>query len=153
MLNANENFSQERFWLVKFAPFRTAWQDIVRRGIFTLRGVRNHQARNYLRAMRSGDAVFYYHSQQELAIVGIMEVTREAYTDPTNNDPRWFTCDFHPLLTLPHPVSLAEIKTVPLLANIPLVRQPRLSVMPLTKEEALAIKQLASLKNCKENAK
>lgn len=142
MQNANENFSQERFWLVKFAPFRTSWSEIVRRGIFTLRGVRNPQARNYIADMRVHDPVLFYHSQQELKIVGLMEVIREAYPDPTSLQRQWLTCDFTPVQTLPHPITLAEIKTNPALKTLLLVHQPRLSVMPVTPtefEEILAI--------------
>ena len=84
----------EQYWLVKFAPFRTSWSEIVRRGTFTLRGVRNAQARNTLAAIRKGDPVLFYHSQQELAIVGVMEATREAYLDPTSTDSQWLTCYF-----------------------------------------------------------
>ena len=121
-----------RYFLVKFAPFRTSWADIVRRGTFTLRGVRSRQARNNLAAMRSGDPVLFYHSQQELSIVGLMEVTRESYPDPTSIDPQWLTCDFRPVRTLTQPIPLTEIKTNPALKELPLVRQPRLSVMPVT---------------------
>jgi predicted RNA-binding protein with PUA-like domain len=122
-------------WLVKFAPFRTSWQEIVRRGTFTLRGVRSHAARKQLAGMRLGDAVLFYHSQQELAVVGVMEVTREAYPDPTSADLRWLTCDFAPVKTLPHPVPLEAIKADSRLSALPLVRQPRLAVMPLTAEQ------------------
>lgn len=125
----------DQIWLVKFAPFRTSWTDIVRRGTFTMRGVRNPQARNNLAAMKCDDLVLYYHSQQELAIVGIMKVKREAYPDPTSSDPQWLTCDFCPVLSLPRPVTLKEIKDSPQLVNMPLVKQPRLSVMPVSKEE------------------
>jgi len=128
-----------QIWLVKFAPFRTSWTDIVRRGTFTMRGVRNRQARNNLAAMKIDDLVLYYHSQQELAVVGIMKVTKEAYTDPTSSDPQWLTCDFSPVLTLKKPVTLAEIKEIPELAELPLVKQPRLAVMPVTKEENEAL--------------
>jgi len=133
-----------RMWLIKFAPFRTSWTDIVRRGTFTLRGVRNAQARNYLAAMRKGDQVFFYHSQQQLAIVGIMEVTREAYPDQTSSDPQWLTCDFQPVLTLSKPVTLSEIREEPTLAKLLLIRQPRLAVMPVTKEESMDIKRLSA---------
>lgn len=120
------------FWLVKFAPFRTSWAEIVRQGSFTLRGVRSPAARNYLSAMRAGDEVLFYHSQQELAVVGIMAVTREAYPDPTSADPQWLTCDFAPMKTLAHPVTLEDIKADARLAEMALVRQPRLAVMPVT---------------------
>ena len=137
-MSQQKNHSTEkngRYWLVKFAPFRTSWTEIVRRGTFTLRGVRSREARNNLAAMRIGDPVLFYHSQQELAIVGLMEVTRESYPDPTSTDPQWLTCDFRPVRTLSYPIPLAEIKSTPILKELPLVRQPRLSVMPITKPE------------------
>src|SRR5437763_1316665 len=90
-----------RHWIVKFAPFRTSWSEIVRHGNFTLRGVRSLQARRNLSGMSLGDLAFFYHSQQEQAIVGVMVVTRTAYPDPTSSDSRWLTCDFRPIRTLP----------------------------------------------------
>ena len=110
-------------WLVKFAPFRTSWAEIVKCGKFTLRGVRSPAARKHLMEMRLGDAVLFYHSQQELAIVGVMEVTREAYPDPTSSDPQWLTCDFAPVKTLVRPVALDTIKTDSRLSTIALVRE------------------------------
>lgn len=130
-------------WLVKFAPFRTSWQEIVRRGTFTLRGVRNRQARNNLAAMRKDDPVLFYHSQQEHTVVGIMKVIREAYPDPTSNNSQWLTCDFIPDITLSRAVSLSEIKNDPALKSIALIRQPRLAVMPLAKDEFETIMQMA----------
>ena len=124
-----------RCWLIKFAPFRTSWTEIVRRGTFTLRGVRSPNARKHLSDMRLGDIVLFYHSQQELAVVGVMEVTREAYPDPVSANPRWLTCDFIPVRSLPRPVSLGKIKSTPHLSALALVRQPRLSVMSLTANE------------------
>jgi predicted RNA-binding protein with PUA-like domain len=124
-----------RHWLVKFAPFRTSWAEIVRRGSFTLRGVRSPAARNHLSEMRTGDAVLFYHSQQELAVVGIMKVTLEAYPDPTSADSRWLTCDFAPVKSMVRPVSLDKIKSDSRLAAIALVRQPRLAVMPVAEAE------------------
>lgn len=123
---------KKNFWLVKFAPFRTAWPEIVRRGTFTPRGIRSPEARNNLKVMRKGDQVLFYQSQRNQAVVGLLEVSRTAYPDPTSTDPQWLTCDFCPVRTLPRPVSLAEIKADPSLADIPLIRQPRLAVMPLT---------------------
>jgi predicted RNA-binding protein with PUA-like domain len=121
-----------RFWLIKFAPFRTAWPEIVRRGLFTPRGIRSPEARNNLKAMKKGDQVLFYQSQRNQAVVGILEVVRTAYSDPTGTDPQWLTCDFRPVRTLPRPVPLSEIKADPSLTDIPLIRQPRLAVMPLT---------------------
>jgi predicted RNA-binding protein with PUA-like domain len=118
-------------WLVKFAPFRTSWAEIVRRGSFTLRGVRSRAARKHLSEMRTGDEVLFYHSQQELAVMGLMEVVRPAYPDPTSLDPAWLTCDFRPVRSFSHPVPLAAIKADNRLSSLPLVRQPRLAVMPV----------------------
>jgi predicted RNA-binding protein with PUA-like domain len=132
------------FWLVKFAPFRTSWAEIVRRGTFTMRGVRNRQARNNLAAMRKDDLVLYYHSQQELAVVGIMKVLREAYPDPTSNDSQWLTCDFSPEGTLSRPVALSEIKKEACLKNLALIRQPRLAVMQIAKDEFETITQMST---------
>jgi len=134
--NANKNF-----WMVKFAPFRTSWSAIVRAGTFTLRGVRSPVARNNLAAMRLGDAVLFYHSQEQRAVVGLMEVTREAYPDPTSADPRWLTCDFAPLKTLPSPVTLAELKADSRLAALALLRQPRLAVMSVSEDEFQIIRE------------
>lgn len=112
-----------------------------------MRGVRNRQARNNLAAMRKDDLVLYYHSQQELAVVGIMKVLREAYPDPTSKDPQWLTCDFEPITTLRCPAKLCEIKECPALLNIRLIRQPRLAVMQLTKEEFEAIVRMAEARH------
>jgi len=136
--------SNRRFWLVKFAPFRTPWTEIVKRGRFTLRGVRSAAARKHLSDMRLGDAVLFYHSQQDLAVVGVLEVVREAYADPTSADPQWLTCDFAPVKTLSHPVSLEAIKADARLATLALVRQPRLAVMPVTEAEFKIIVAIAS---------
>lgn len=126
---------EKRFWLIKFAPFRTPWAEIVKRGSFTLRGVRSPAARSNLFKMRLGDTVLYYHSQEELAVVGVLEVAREAYPDPTCADAQWLTCDFVPMKTLEHPVSLVAIKADQRLLTLAVVRQPRLSVMPVTEEQ------------------
>ena len=119
-------------WLIKFAPFRTSWSEIVAHGNFTLRGIRSPEARKYLSAMRMGDLVLFYQSQQNQAVVGLLEVTREAYPDPTGSDPQWLTCDFKPLRTLPSPITLETIKGTPVLSDLSLIRRPRLAVMPVT---------------------
>jgi predicted RNA-binding protein with PUA-like domain len=94
--------------------------------------------------MRLGDQVLYYHSQQELAVVGIMEVTREAYPDPTSTAPQWLTCDFIPTQTLVNPVTLGQIKSEPRLTTLTLIRQPRLAVMPITEQEFHIILKLSN---------
>ena len=124
-----------RHWLIKFAPFRTAWSDIVRSGIFTLRGIRSTEARKHLAAMRLSDQVLFYQSQQEQAIVGLLEVTREAYPDHTSADPQWLTCDFAPVRTLLKPVPLCDLRKHEDLSDLPLLRQPRLAVMPVSEVE------------------
>lgn len=134
-----------RHWLIKFAPFRTSWEEIIKRGIFTLRGVRSPQACKHLADMRRGDSVLFYRSQQHQAIMGIMEVSREAYPDPTSTDPRWLTCDFVPVRPLDRPVSLAEIKQTAAWRNIALIRQPRLSVMSIAEAEFTSILTLEAL--------
>ncbi|MEN8159714.1 MAG: EVE domain-containing protein [Myxococcota bacterium] len=96
-------------------------------------GVRNAQARNNLAAMKVGDQVLYYHSNEGKDVVGIAKVTKPAYHDPTTEDERWVVVDLVPVKPLPHPVTLAEIKADPALAKIPLVTQSRLSVMPIPK--------------------
>lgn len=131
-------------WLVKFAPFRTPWAEIIRRGTFALRGVRSTIACKNLSQMRLGELVLYYHSQQERTVVGVMEVTRTAYPDPTSSDPRWLTCDFAPVQSLPVSVPLARIKREPALAAFPVLRQPHVAVLPLTVFEFLAVLRLAS---------
>ncbi len=124
-----------RRWLIKFAPFRNSWSEIVARGTFTPRGIRSAQARKHLAEMRRGDSVLFYQSQQQQAIVGEMEVIREAYPDPTSADPQWITCDFVPIKSLSSPVTLQEIRRQPTLSALALLKQPRLSVMPLSELE------------------
>jgi predicted RNA-binding protein with PUA-like domain len=130
-------------WLIKFAAFRTSWTEIVARGGFTPRGIRSPEARKHLSAMRLGDLVLFYQSQQNQAVVGLLKVTREAYPDPTGSDPQWLTCDFKPLRTLPSPITLETIKGTPILSEIPLIRRPRLAVMPVTPTDFEVLQSLA----------
>lgn len=120
-----------RHWLAKSEPVKYAWDDLVRDGTTCWDGVRNAQARNNLAAMRRGDLVLYYHSNEGKEIVGVAKVTREAYPDPTTDDERWVVVDLAPRKPLKQPVTLAEIKADPQLAGIPLVKQSRLSVQPI----------------------
>lgn len=120
------------YWLVKQEPGEYAWADLAREGKTAWTGVRNFQARNHLRAMRPGDQVLFYHSGDEKQIVGIAWVTRAAYPDPTATEGDWSAVDMSPIKRLPRPVALTEIKTDPLLRTLPLVRQSRLSVCPVT---------------------
>lgn len=134
---------EPRYWIVKFAPFRTSWGEIVRRGTFTLRGVRSAEARRNLSRMAVGDLVFFYHSQKEQAIVGLMAVARSAYPDPTSSDPHWLTCDFTPVRTLARAVPLSELRADVRLSQISLVRQPRLAVSSIDRGVFNAILQRA----------
>ncbi len=130
------------YWLIKFAPFRTSWQEIVQQGQFTLRGVRSREARKHLRGMAVGDPVLFYRSQKDPAIMGFLEITRAAYPDPTSDDPQWVTCDFQPVKSIPEPITLKSLRAVPGLKNFSLLRQPRLSVMPVKQKEWTLIKVL-----------
>ena len=134
-MNDSEEMTTKNHWQIKFAPFRTSRTEIIQQGKFTLRGVRSPTARKHLAAMLLGDQVLYYHSQKELAVVGVMKVGREAYPDPTSADPQWLTCDFTPLKTLPRPVTLVELKADSRLATLALLNQPRLAVIPVDPEQ------------------
>lgn len=123
------------YWLVKSEPFKYSWQDLLKDGSTYWDGVRNYQARNNLEKMKKGDYVLFYHSNKGLEVVGITEVTREHYQDPTTDDERWVVVDLRPVKTLKKPVPLKEIKKNPKLRNIALIKQSRLSVMPLRKKE------------------
>ncbi|HML95081.1 MAG TPA: EVE domain-containing protein [Thermodesulfobacteriota bacterium] len=123
------------YWLVKSEPSAYSWDDLVRDGRTDWTGVRNYQARNNLKSMKKGDLLLYYHSNVGLAIVGIAKVIREAYQDPTTGDDRWVAVDIEPVKPLKNPVALADIKKEKGLGNIALVKQGRLSVVPVTKDE------------------
>lgn len=123
----------KRYWLVKQEPSAYSWTDFVADGSTNWTGVRNFQARNNLRAMRKGDAVLFYHSVTDKAAIGIAEVVREAYRDPTAKEGDWSAVDIRPLKALNQPVSLEQIKTEPRLRNIPLLKNSRLSVQSLEK--------------------
>jgi len=118
-------------WLVKSEPDAYSWEDLVREGRTCWDGVRNAEARANLARMRLGDPVLVYHSVRERRVVGIARVARESYPDPTSDEARWLAVDLTPERPLERPVSLAQIKGEPELAGIALVRQPRLSVVPL----------------------
>ena len=132
------------FWLVKQEPSSYSWSDFVADGETSWTGVRNFAARNNLRKMQKGDEVFFYHSGDEKAVVGIAKVTRTAYADPTAKEGDWSTADIAAVKALRRPVTLREIKGNPQLKRIPLVRQPRLSVMPLSEAEFREIAKMAS---------
>ncbi|HZX15233.1 MAG TPA: EVE domain-containing protein, partial [Thermodesulfobacteriota bacterium] len=112
-----------------------SWEMFLKNGSTYWDGVRNYQARNNLKNIKKGDLVLFYHSNEGLEVVGIAKVIKEAYQDPTTNDQRWVVVDLEPVETLKKPVPLDEIKKDKRLKNIALIKQSRLSVMPLTKEE------------------
>ena len=123
------------FWLLKSEPSTWSWEDQVKAGVEMWDGVRNYQARNNLMSMKKKDLCFFYHSVSEKLIVGIVEVVKEYYTDPTDKSGRFVVVDVKAKKKLKKPVSLEEIKLTPKLSNIILIKQSRLSVMPLTKNE------------------
>ena len=123
------------YWLMKSEPHKYSWNQFLKDGRTCWDGVRNYQARNNLQAMKTGDAVLFYHSNEGLAVVGVAQVVKEAYPDPTTDDPRWVAVDIEPVEPLTLPVSLSDIKKDRRLQHIALVKQGRLSVMPLTKQE------------------
>jgi predicted RNA-binding protein with PUA-like domain len=132
-----------QYWMVKQEPTAYAWSEFVKDGRAVWSGVRNFAARLNLRAMKKGDRVFYYHSVVGKEVVGIAEVAREAYPDPTAEEGDWSCVDLVPVKPLPNPVSLATIKDNPKLKDIKLVKQTRLSVMPVTPAEFAEIERLA----------
>jgi predicted RNA-binding protein with PUA-like domain len=131
------------YWLVKQEPEAYSWSQFVRERRTAWTGVRNFQARNHLRAMKTGDRVFFYHSVSEKQVVGMARVAREAYADPTATEGDWSCVDLVPVKALTTPVKLDAIKTDKLLKEMPLVKQARLSVMPLTRQQAARLLELA----------
>ena len=134
----------KKYWLVKQEPEAYAWDQFVADGVTDWSGVRNYQARNNLRAMKTGDQVLYYHSVTGKCVMGIAEVVKEHYPDTTAEKGDWSAVDLSPVKPLKHPVSLAQIKEDPDLSEVALVRHSRLSVMPLTSAEFKRIVKLGS---------
>jgi predicted RNA-binding protein with PUA-like domain len=134
-----------KHWLVKQEPDSYPWEQFVRDKGTAWTGVRNFQARNNLRAMKKGDEVFYYHSVTGKSVVGLARVTREAYADPTAKEDDWSCVDLVPLKACRTPVTLDQIKTEASLRDIALLRQSRLSVMPLTAAEAKTLRKLGGI--------
>ena len=133
-------------WLVKQEPEAYSWNDFVRDGRTEWTGVRNFLARKHLRAMRKGDAVLFYHSVSDKAVVGIAQVSREAFPDPTAKEGDWSAVDLNPIRPLKKPVSLSDIKATRSLQQIALVRQGRLSVLLLTAAEFRTILQMGGIR-------
>ena len=133
----------KNFWLVKQEPSTYSWSNFVAEGQTAWTGVRNYTARNNLRKMQPGDEVLFYHSGENKAVVGIAKVKRAAYSDPTAKEGDWSAVDLAPVRALKRPVSLHEIKSNSRLKQIPLIRQSRLSVMPLNSAEFREILAMA----------
>ena len=134
-----------KFWLVKQEPSKYNWEQFVKDGETYWDGVRNYQARNNLQAMKKGDRILFYHSVVGKEVKGIARVTKESYPDPTIQDPRWVVVDLIPVKPFKTPVNLETIKDHPQLKNIALIKQSRLSVMPLSKKEFETIVKLGGL--------
>jgi len=131
------------YWLIKSEPSTYSWEQLVKDKKTHWDGVRNYAARNNLRAMKKGDQLFYYHSNDGTEIVGIAEVAKEAYQDPTTDDTNWVVVDVKPVKKLKKPVSLAQIKNDKRFADMALVKLSRLSVQPVTEDEWNTVLELA----------
>jgi predicted RNA-binding protein with PUA-like domain len=123
------------YWLIKSEPFKYSWSQFLKDQVTFWDGVRNYQARNNLNAMAIGDLCLYYHSNEGKEVVGIAEVVKEAYQDPTTTETAWVVVDVKPHSTLKNPVSLQAMKSNPNLSKMGLLKQPRLSVIALTDDE------------------
>ena len=135
----------KNYWLLKSEPSTWSWQDQVKSKIDMWDGVRNYQARNNLMKMKKGDHCFFYHSVNEKSVVGIVQVHREHYPDPTDKSKKFVAIDVRALKKLRYPVTLNRIKNNNKLKEIPLIKQSRLSVMPLTVGEFNEILKLSNI--------
>jgi predicted RNA-binding protein with PUA-like domain len=135
------------YWLVKSEPGAFSWEQQLAHRVEPWTGVRSHLASNNLKAMRTGDLVFFYHSNVGKQIVGIVKVVREAYPDPTAKIGDWVCVDMEAVRPLPKAVTLVEMKADPSLAGLPLLQQSRLSVMPVSEPHWNRICQLGGLKS------
>lgn len=134
-----------QYWLFKSEPGHWSWDDQVKHKVTHWDGVRNHQANNNMKAMRKGDRGFFYHSVNEKQIVGIVEVVKEHYPDPSDKSARFGMVDIQAREPVRRPVTLAEIKQEPALKNLALVRQSRLSVVPVSVDEWKALCRMAGV--------
>ena len=132
-------------WLLKSEPIKYAWHRMVADGRTYWDGVRNHQAANNLKAMRVGDRAFFYHSNEGMEVVGVVEIAREYYPDPSDESGRFGMVDVAPVMPVTTPVTLKQIKADPQLAGMALVRQSRLSVCPVTDAEWARVCELAGI--------
>ena len=131
------------YWLVKSEPFKYSWDDFVNEGKSVWDGVRNYQARNNMKLMKKGDWVFFYHSNEGVEVVGLAEISKEFYQDPTTEDPRWVVVELKPIKKLAKTVTLKTMKSDERLSSLALIKQSRLSVTPVLKAEFDIILSLA----------
>ncbi|MBU6158929.1 MAG: EVE domain-containing protein [Bacteroidetes bacterium] len=131
------------YWLIKSEPFKYSWEQLLKDKKTFWDGVRNYAARNNLKAMKLGDELFFYHSNEGLAIVGVAKVVKEYYLDPTTDDDAWVVVDVAPVKTLKNPVTLQQIKSDNRLANMEIIRLSRLSVSKVKPEEWKVIMELS----------
>jgi len=134
------------YWLVKSEPFKYSWEQFVKDKETHWDGVRNYAARLHLRAMKKGDEVLFYHSNEGMEIVGIAKVSKESYQDPTTEDDAWVVVDLKPVRKLKKPVTLAQVKADKRLSEMALVRLGRLSVQPVTNDEWKIVMEMAGEK-------
>lgn len=132
----------KNYWLVKSEPSKYSWEQFVADGETYWDGVRNYQARNNMRAMKKGDQVLYYHSNEGKEVVGVARVIKEHYQDPTTEDERWSVVDLKPVKKLKKPVTLEQVKKESRLQEMALIRQSRLSVMPVAEDEFHVVLEL-----------
>ena len=132
------------YWLVKSEPFKYSWEQFEKDGQTFWDGVRNYAARNFLKEMKKGDEVLFYHSNEGLEIVGIAKVAKEHYPDPTTDEAAWVVVDLKPVKQLKKPVSLRQIKGEKRLSDMALLRLSRLSVQPVREEEWAVIMELSN---------
>ena len=134
------------YWLIKSEPFKYSWEQFLKDKRTYWDGVRNYAARNNMKAMKLGDELFFYHSNEGLAVVGIAKVVKEFYQDPTTDEDAWVVVDVAPVKTLKNPVTLQQIKSDKRLANMEIIRLSRLSVSKVQPEEWKVIMELAGEK-------
>lgn len=127
--------TEKNYWLVKSEPFKYSWDQFIQDGQTFWDGVRNYAARNNLKAMKKGDLVLWYHSNEGVEIIGVAKVIKEHYQDPTTDEDAWVVVDLKPVKKLKKTVPLTVVKSDPRLANMALVRLGRLSVQPVTPAE------------------
>jgi predicted RNA-binding protein with PUA-like domain len=133
-------------WLLKSEPYKFSWDDQIKKGDGRWeKRVRNYQARNNLQAMKVGDQAFFYHSNEGKEVVGIVEITGESYPDPNDETGKFVTVNVKPVKPLKKPVTLSDMKSVPDLENMKLIRQVRLSVCPVTEDEWKIITQMGGI--------